>query len=139
MANSILILLHLPDDGLTPKTRNKVFSTALQAFSHHHILFNLPTSLSTRATVLLHTITHCNLSFKQRKSATNIRTHTMYLHPYKEDTGKAYFESYNGSQKSSQSKYIFSTALAYNNQLVVNITYNSASLAVAVNYYLAPL
>ena len=63
----------------------------------------------------------------------------MYLHPYKEDTGKAYFESYNGSQKSSQSEYIFSTALAYNNQLVINITYNSASLAVAVNYYLAPL
>ena len=62
----------------------------------------------------------------------------MYLHPYEEDTGEAYFESYNGLQKSSQSKYIFSTALAYNNQLVVNITYNSASLAVAVNYYLAP-
>ena len=62
----------------------------------------------------------------------------MYLHPYKEDTGEAYFESYKGSQKSSQSEYIFSTALAYNNQLVVNITYNYVLLAAAVNYYLAP-
>ena len=57
---------------IDPKTQNKVFSTALQAFSHHHILFNLPTSLSTRATVLLHTIACCNLSLKQRTSATNI-------------------------------------------------------------------
>ena len=66
----------------------------------------------------------------------------MYLNPFKEDTGEAYFKSTNGSQRKTNKLtewiHIFSRALAHNNQLVVNITYNSASLAVAVNYYLAP-
>ena len=93
---------------IDPKTRNRIFSTALQTLSHHHILVNLPTSLQTRASVLHHTIAHCNLSFYQRTSATSIRIHTMYLNPFKEDTGEAYFKSSNRSQrKSSPSEYIF--------------------------------
>ena len=86
------------------KTRDRIFSTALQTFNHHHILFNLPTPLQTHAAVLPHTIAHFNLSFKQQISAINIQTHTMYLKQFKEDTGEAYFKSFNGSWKNSLSE-----------------------------------
>jgi hypothetical protein len=111
MTTSIFIRLPvtLPDDAPTMDT-NRSFNTGLRAFRQHHILMILPMFFYHFVSVLPHTITRCNLSFKRRTLATNKRLHLISLYPIREDTSDAYFELSNGLQKSSSCLYTFSLA-----------------------------
>ena len=88
MTNSILFLLHLPDDRPTIP-RKSIFSTALQASSEHCILMIFTNVFQTFEAVLPHTITHSNLSFKQRTSTTDKRIYSISVYMIREDTSNA--------------------------------------------------
>ena len=106
MTNSILFLLHLPDDRPTIP-RKSIFSTALQASSEHCILMIFTNVFQTFEAVLPHTITHSNLSFKQRTTTTDKRINSISLSLIREDIYETYSDSVNDLQKSLSSLYTF--------------------------------
>jgi hypothetical protein len=97
MLISILILLHLPDDGLT--FDELAFQYRSPIIQSTPLFGDFYQRFSNLAVVLPHTIAHSNLSFKQRTTTTNKRIYSISLSLIREDIYDTYSDSVNGSQK----------------------------------------
>ena len=105
---SILILLHLPDDG--PIIDELVFQYRSPIIRSTLLFGDFYQRFSNLAVVLPHTIAHSNLSFKQRTTTTTTtdkRIYSISLSLIREDIYDRYSDSVNGSQKSLSSLYTF--------------------------------
>ena len=104
MIISILISLHLPDDG--PTIDELVFQYRSPIIQSTPLFGNFYQHFSNLAVVLPHTIANSNLSFKQR-TTTDKQIYSISLSLIREDTYDTYSESVNRLQKSLSSLYTF--------------------------------